>query len=93
MDMFDDTRPRWGSPQIHDDGTITLEAFGCNSVEITRIWDKLKELNLDDVKIVHFNERGDEPEYDDETGSYNYDWYDDADAFAGTRKEIQSPER
>ena len=43
MDMFDDTRPRWDLPQIHDDGTITLEAFGCNSVEITHIWDKLNE--------------------------------------------------
>lgn len=83
MDMITEIhhRPRWGVPQVHDDGTIALEAFNSHSVEITRIWDKLKELNLDDVKIVHFNERGDEPEYDDETGSYNYDWYDDADAF------------
>lgn len=83
MDMITeiDHRPRWGVPQVHDDGTITLEAFNSHSVEISHIWDKLKELNLDDVKIVHFNERGDEPEYDDETGRYNYDWYDDADAF------------
>lgn len=83
MDMITeiDHRPRWGVPQVHDDGTITLEAFNSHSVEITSIWDKLKELGLDDVKIVHFNERGDEPEYDDETGRYNYDWYDDADAF------------
>ena len=83
MDMITeiDHRPRWGVPQVHDDGTITLEAFNSHSVEISHIWDKLKELNLDDVKIVHFNERGNEPEYDDEAGRYNYDWYDDADAF------------
>lgn len=81
MDMLDDTRPRWGLPQVDDDGTISLEAFNSHSVEITRIWDKLKELGLDDIKIVHFDERGDEPEYDDETGRYNYDWYEDADAF------------
>lgn len=81
MDMLDDTRPRWGLPQVDDAGTITLEAFNSHSVEISRIWDKLKELGLDDIKIVHFDERGDEPEYDDETGRYNYDWYEDADAF------------
>ena len=44
-------------------------------------WDKLKELGMGDIKIVHFNERGDEPEYDDECGRYNYSWYEDADAF------------
>lgn len=76
-----DHRPRWGIPQVDDVGTVSLEAFNSHSVEISRIWDKLKELGLDDIKIVHFNERGDEPEYDDETGRYNYDWYDDADAF------------
>lgn len=82
IDMItDDTRLKWGVPQVDSDGTISLEAFGSHSVEISYIWDKLKELGMDDIKIVHFNERGDEPEYDDETGCYNYDWYDDADAF------------
>ncbi|UJB55236.1 hypothetical protein [Enterobacter phage vB_EcRAM-01] len=82
MDMITEIpRPRWGVPQVDDDGTISLEAFSCYSVEISRVWDKLKELGLNDINIVHFNERGDEPEYDDETGRYNYSWYEDADAF------------
>lgn len=83
MDMITEIhhRPRWGVPQVDDNGTISLEAFGYHSVEVSRVWDKLKELGLDDINIVHFNERGDEPEYDDETGRYNYSWYEDADAF------------
>lgn len=82
IDMItDDTRSKWGIPQVDSNGTISLEAFGSHSVEISYIWDKLKELGMDDIKIVHFNERGDEPEYDDECGRYNYSWYEDADAF------------
>lgn len=79
--ITDDTRSKWGIPQVDSNGTISLEAFGSHSVEISYIWDKLKELGMDDIKIVHFNERGDEPEYDDECGRYNYSWYEDADAF------------
>lgn len=82
IDMVtDDKRPKWGIPQVSDDGTISLEAFNSHSVDISNIWDKLKELGLDDIKIVHFNERGDEPEYNDEYGSYNYEHYEYADAF------------
>lgn len=72
IDMItDDTRSKWGIPQVDSNGTISLEAFGSHSVEISYIWDKLKELGMDDIKIVHFNERG----------RYNYSWYEDADAF------------
>lgn len=78
--ITDDQRPKWGIPQIDGD-SITLEAFSYHSVDISRIWDKMKELGVDDLKIVHFNERGDEPEYDDEYGRYNYSYYEDADAF------------
>lgn len=78
--ITDDRRPKWGIPQIDGD-SITLEAFSYHSVDIRRIWDKMKELGVDDLKVVHFNERGDEPEYDDEYGRYNYSYYEDADAF------------
>ena len=78
--ITDDLRPKWGIPQIDGD-SITLEAFSYHSVDIRHIWDKMKELGVDDLKVVHFNERGDEPEYDDEYGRYNYSYYEDADAF------------
>lgn len=82
IDMItDDTRPKWGIPQVSSNGDISLEAFNSHSVDISNVWDKLKELGVDDIKVVHFNERGDEPDYDDEAGSYNYSWYEDADAF------------
>lgn len=78
--ITDDQRPKWGIPQIDGDN-ITLEAFSYHSVDIRYIWDKMKESGVDDLKVVHFNERGDEPEWDDECGRYNYSYYEDADAF------------
>lgn len=83
IDMVtDDRRSKWGIPQVDGD-TIRLEAFGYNSVDIRYVWNKLKELGVDDIKVVHFNESGSEPEWDDDNGSYNYDWYqDDPDAFS-----------
>ena len=78
--ITDDQRPKWGIPQIDGDN-ITLEAFSYHSVDIRYIWDKMKESGVDDLKVVHFNERGDEPEWDDECGCYNYSYYEDADAF------------
>ena len=81
LDMVtDDRRSKWGIPQIDGDN-ITLEAFSYHSVDIRYIWDKMKESGVDDLKVVHFNERGDEPEWDDECGRYNYSYYEDADAF------------
>ncbi|MEG1902829.1 MAG: hypothetical protein RR212_00380 [Bacteroidales bacterium] len=78
--ITDDQRSKWGIPQIDGDN-ITLEAFSYHSVDIRYIWNKMKELGVDDLKVVHFNERGDEPEWDDECGRYNYSYYEDADAF------------
>lgn len=80
--ITDDTRSKWGVPQYSPDGSVSLEAFCSHSVDINYIWEKLKAHGLDDIKIVHFNERGSEPDYDDERGRYNYDWYSDPDAFS-----------
>lgn len=78
--ITDDRRSKYAIPQIDGDN-ITLEAFSYHSVDIRYIWNKMKELGVDDLKVVHFNERGDEPEWDDEYGRYNYSYYEDADAF------------
>lgn len=78
--ITDDRRSKYAIPQIDGD-SITLNAFSYHSVDIRYIWDKMKESGVDDLKVVHFNERGDEPEWDDEHGRYNYSYYEDADAF------------
>lgn len=75
-------RPRWYEPIVQDGGNLLeLRAFDYSSVSVHNVYDKMKLLGVDDLKFVVFDEHGDEPEWDDDNGCYNYDWYRDIEAY------------
>lgn len=79
--ICDPRRSSWREPKLLDGGnTISYEAMDYQSIDIHQVWDKAKELGVDDIKFVFFDHSGDEPDWDDESSSYNYDDFDDVDS-------------
>lgn len=75
--VCDPRRTTWNDPKLLNGGdTISYEAFTYQSIDIDGVWDKLKELGVDDINYIFFESSGDEPEWDDEAGSYNCDDFD-----------------
>lgn len=79
----------WHELNMRNGGdSFSCDSFsGIRSAEICGIFDEMKKQGVDDLKLVYMYEYGDDPEYDDEAWDYNYDDFNDPEAFNETMQE------
>lgn len=74
---------QWYSvPRVTNSGKIfSVESFDGRVASVYSPLDDLTKLGEADLKVVVFDENGDEPDYDEDACEYNYDDFDYPDAF------------